>query len=100
MNRQKVVIAENLEQSLMEAINQCEHDRMFLLADETTERYCLPVVEGYAVLRDAKRIIIGATDTHKTLESLAHVWEELGVGGGTRPESLLEMQVLRPHPSH
>ncbi|MBR5326156.1 MAG: 3-dehydroquinate synthase [Prevotella sp.] len=91
MNRQKVVIAENLEQSLMEAINQCEHDRMFLLADETTERYCLPVVEGYAVLRDAKRIIIGATDTHKTLESLAHVWEELGVGGGTRHTLLINI---------
>ena len=91
MNRQKVVIAENLEQSLMEAIIQCEHDRMFLLADETTERYCLPVVEGYAVLRDAKRIIIGATDTHKTLESLAHVWEELGVGGGTRHTLLINI---------
>lgn len=91
MNRQKVVIAENLERSLMEAIIQCEHDRMFLLADETTERYCLPVVEGYAVLRDAKRIIIGATDTHKTLESLAHVWEELGVGGGTRHTLLINI---------
>lgn len=64
---------------------------MFLLADETTERYCLPVVEGYAVLRDAKRIIIGATDTHKTLESLAHVWEELGVGGGTRHTLLINI---------
>ena len=91
MNRQKVVIAENLEQSLMEAIIQCEHDRMFLLADETTERYCLPVVEGFAALKDAKRIIIGATDTHKTLESLAHVWEELGVGGGTRHTLLINI---------
>ena len=91
MNRQKVVIAENLEQSLREAIAQCEHDRMFLLADETTERYCLPVVEGFAALQDAKRIIIGATDTHKTLESLAHVWEELGQGGATRHTLLINI---------
>ena len=91
MNRQKVVIAENLEQSLLEAIAQCEHDRLFLLVDETTERYCLPVVEGFAALKDAKRIIIGATDTHKTLESLAHVWEELGVGGGTRHTLLINI---------
>jgi len=91
MNRQKVVIADNLEQSLQEAIAQCEHDRVFLLADETTERYCLPVVEGYAVMRDAKRIIIGATDTHKTLESLAHVWEELGQGGATRHTLLINI---------
>lgn len=91
MNRQKVVIAENLEQSLLEAIAQCEHDRLFLLVDETTERYCLPVVEGFAVLKDAKRIIIGATDTHKTLESLAHVWEELGQGGATRHTLLINI---------
>ena len=91
MNRQKVVIAENLEQSLQEAIIQCEHDRMFLLADKTTEYYCLPVVEGFAALKDAKRIIIGATDTHKTLESLAHVWEELGQGGATRHTLLINI---------
>ncbi|MBR0166737.1 MAG: 3-dehydroquinate synthase [Prevotella sp.] len=91
MNRQKVVIAENLENSLQEAIAQCEHDRMFLLADETTERYCLPVVEGFATLQDAKRIIIGATDTHKTLESLTHVWEELGQGGATRHTLLINI---------
>ena len=91
MNRQKVVIAENLESSLQEAIDQCEHDRVFLLADETTEQFCLPVVAGFTVLQDAKRIIIGATDTHKTLESLAHVWEELGQGGATRHTLLINI---------
>ena len=91
MDRQEVVIAENLESSLQDAISKCEHDRMFLLADETTERLCLPVVEGYAALEDAKRIIIGATDTHKTLESLTHVWEELGRGGATRHTLLINI---------
>ena len=91
MNQQKVVISEHLELSLNEAIDSCEHDRMFILADETTRRCCLPVVEGFAALRDAKRITIGATDTHKTLESLAHVWEELGAGGGTRHSLLINI---------
>ena len=91
MNRQNVVIAENLEQSLNEAVSGCEHDRVFILADETTERCCLPVVEGYSVLKDAKRIIIGATDTHKDIDSLAHVWEELGNGGGTRHSLLINI---------
>ena len=84
MNRQKVVIAENLEQSLNEAVSCCEHDRVFILADKTTERCCLPVVENITTVQDAKRIIIGATDTHKDIDSLAHVWKELGNGGGTR----------------
>ena len=91
MNRQKVVIAEQLDKSLSEAVEACEHDRVFVLADETTERCCLPVVEGFDVLRDARRIIIGATDTHKTLQSLAHVWEELGNGGATRHTLLINI---------
>ena len=91
MNRQKVVIAEHLDESLTEAVEACEHDRVFILADETTERCCLPVVEEFDVLRDARRIIIGATDTHKTLQSLAHVWEELGNGGATRHTLLINI---------
>ena len=89
MNRQKVVIAEDLGQSLKEAMEACERDKVFILMDETTERCCLPVVEAAVGLQDAKRIVIGATDTHKNLESLAHVWEELGTGGGTRHSLLI-----------
>ena len=91
MNRQKVVIAENLGQSLKEAMEACERDKVFILMDETTERCCLPVVEAAVGLQDAKRIVIGATDTHKNLESLAHVWEELGNGGGPRHSLLINI---------
>ena len=91
MNRQKVVIAEHLEESLSEAIMACGHDCVFILADEITDKCCLPVVEGFHALQDAKRIIIGATDTHKTLESLTHVWEELGKGGATRHTLLINI---------
>ena len=91
MNRQKVVIAEDLGQSLKEAMEACERDKVFILMDETTERCCLPVVEAAVGLQDAKRIVIGATDTHKNLESLAHVWEELGTGGGTRHSLLINI---------
>ena len=91
MNQQNVVIADNLESSLNEAISCCEHDRIFILADETTAQYCLPVVNGCSALADAKLITIGATDTHKTLESLAHVWEEWGAGGATRHTLLINI---------
>ena len=91
MNPQKVVIAENLEQALANAISECEHDRIFLLADENTAQLCLPVVEGFSCLNGAQRIIIGATDTHKTIESLSQVWEELGKKGATRHTLLINI---------
>ena len=91
MNPQKVVISQNLAEVLAAAIAECEHDRTFILVDETTARCCLPVVEGLNCLKGAQSIIIGATDTHKTLESLAHVWEALGEGGGTRHSLLINI---------
>ena len=91
MNPQKVEIAENLETSLARAIAACEHDRLFILTDLTTRELCWPVVSGFSCLQGAEVISIGATDNHKTLDSLAHVWEELGRMGGTRHTLLINI---------
>ena len=91
MNPQKVVISENLTEALATAIAECEHDRTFILVDETTERCCLPIVSDMDCVRGAQTIIIGATDTNKTLESLYHVWEALGEGGATRHSLLINI---------
>jgi 3-dehydroquinate synthase len=91
MSPQKVIIADSLEQTLTQAIGECEHDRTFLLADETTQKACVPLIADFDCLKGAQTIIIGATDTHKTLESLAHVWEELGKGGATRHTLLINI---------
>ena len=40
MKKQEVIISENLEQSLKQAIAQCPHDRLFILTDETTQTQC------------------------------------------------------------
>ena len=91
MNPQKVVMSQNLEEVLTAAVADCEKDRLFILTDETTKALCLPVVEGFGCLRGAQIITIGATDTHKTLDSLSHVWEALGEGGATRHSLLINL---------
>ncbi len=91
MNQQKVLIADELEQTLTEAVSECERDRIFILTDENTERLCLPLVDGFLCLEGAKTIVIGASDTNKNLDSLSHVWEELGQGGATRHTLLINI---------
>jgi len=91
MNPQKVVISQNLSEVLAAAVAECEHDRTFILVDETTARCCLPVVEGFDCLKGAQPIVIGATDSNKTIESLAYVWEKLGEGGATRHSLLINI---------
>ena len=89
MNPQKVIISENLAQSLTAAMAEIAYDRLFVLCDETTRQLCLPVIEGF--IRDYKVITIGAGDTNKTLESLSHVWSELQQGGATRHSLMLNL---------
>ena len=36
MSKQEVIICHNLEENLNKAINQCPHDKLFVLADEHT----------------------------------------------------------------
>jgi len=91
MNHQKVVISQHLEEELSRAIALCEHDRTFILVDETTAKCCLPIVSSFKSLSDSQLITIGATDTNKTLDSLAHVWEELGKGKATRHSLLINI---------
>ncbi len=91
MNRQQVILSENLNESLKQAIDACPHDKLFVLADECTAHLCLPLIQEFDYLANAEYITIGATDTHKTLETLAHVWKELGDKGGTRHSLMLNV---------
>lgn len=89
--KQRVIISQDLAAELSAAINDCEHDRIFVLTDTTTLELCWPVVKDYECLATAKMITIGATDVEKTLDSVAHVWEELQKGGATRHSLMINL---------
>ena len=91
MEAQKLIISENLRQSLSQAIADCPHDRLFVLCDETTRQLCLPVVADFDSMKCAQLITIPAGDQHKTLESLSHVWSALGQGGATRHSLMVNL---------
>ena len=91
MEKQKIIISKDLGQSLTQAIDEVKHDLLFVLCDETTERLCLPVISDFECMRGAQLITIPATDTHKTLESLSHVWSELQRMGATRHSLMVNL---------
>ena len=93
MEQQKVVISQDLRQSLSQAIAECKYDHLFILVDETTARCCLPVLESILspLNTPPSLITIGATDQHKTLDSLSHVWSELQRMGATRHSLMINL---------
>ncbi len=91
MEPQKVIISGNLESTLTAAITECPHDKLFVLVDETTEKLCLPIVSNFPCLQQARHIVVGATDSHKTLETLSYVWSELQRLGATRHSLMVNL---------
>ena len=89
--KQKVILSTDLQTNLREALESCPHDRLFILTDETTFALCQPLISHFDYLQDATHITIGATDTHKTLESLAQVWTALSQKGGSRKSLLINL---------
>lgn len=89
--KQNIVISENLERSLVVAISECQHDRVFVLTDETTKRLCWPKLSSMRCMQEVMLITIPATDTNKNLESLALVWDALSKGGATRHSLLINL---------
>ena len=91
MSKQKVIICQNLNEDLHSAIQNCPHDKLFILVDEHTRQLCLPIISGMECLKDAYIITIGSEDIHKNLETLAYVWTELGDRGATRHSLLINL---------
>lgn len=89
--KQRIVISNHLNQELAIALSECEHDKIFVLADETTYQSCWPSISNYLSLKGANLIIIAPTDVHKDIEALTSVWKALGEGGATRHSCMINL---------
>ena len=84
MEEQKVILSENLERTLTEAIQSVPHDRLFVICDTNTHKLCLPLVSGFDCMKGAHVITILPGDEHKTLQQVEQVWTALQQQGATR----------------
>ena len=91
MSKQKVIICKDLKSDLAEAINLCPHDKLFILVDEHTHKFCLPLLADFDCLKGIEIITIGASDVNKNIETLASVWKELGDRGATRHSLMINL---------
>ena len=89
--QQRVIISQDIEHDLAQAIAETEHDRVFVLTDDITQECCLPKVAVLFAKHNATTITIRHNDTNKTLATLADVWTALQRGGATRHSLLVNL---------
>ena len=89
--QQQIIISNDIEHNLATAVAESEHDRVFVLTDDTTHECCLPKVAALLAQYDAMPITIAHGDQHKTLAALGDVWTALQQGGATRHSLLINL---------
>ena len=89
--QQQIIISNDIEHDLATAVAGSEHDRVFVLTDDTTHECCLPKVAALLAQYDAVPITIAHGDQHKTLVALGDVWTALQQGGATRHSLLINL---------
>ena len=89
--QQQIIISNDIEHDLATAVAGSEHDRVFVLTDDTAHECCLPKVAALLAQYDAVPITIAHGDQHKTLAALGDVWTALQQGGATRHSLLINL---------
>lgn len=91
MEKQPITFTQDVVGVLDNVLSQSDYDHLFILTDETTHRLCLPRLKAGKAAADAQVITIPSGDTHKNVESLTHVWAELGKKRGSRRSLMVNL---------
>jgi len=77
-------------QHLRETVQVYANAGIFILVDENTQKYCLPVVmQKCTELEQASVIILQSTESNKTILSVEQVWRKLLEGNAVRNSLLI-----------
>lgn len=88
---QQLLFTSDISATLDQVLDGYAYDRLFLLTDENTRRSCLPLLSASTKLATADLICIEPDDTHKTLQSLASVWQALSDRRATRRSVMVNL---------
>lgn len=70
-----VVLADNLAKDLKVLLEPYLNEKIFVLTDENTFKYCFPLIESVPGIDPQRVVVIGAGDAHKDTDTLIKVWE-------------------------
>ena len=90
MEPQKLIFTAQPGEALTREIERIAPDNLFVLCDTHTRALSLPLV-AESLPPSTRYIDIEAGDTHKTLEALAHVWDELSRHEASRKSLLVNL---------
>lgn len=87
----KTIITSNFTAELNELLDGCQSDNIFILTDDQTLEFCLPLVLKSARLKSSHIITINHGDEHKNIDSAVKIWSYLSENGATRKSLMINV---------
>ena len=88
---QQIIKSTQIADDLTALLTNTTYDKLFVLTDEHTDKQCYPLISAIPAIEKAKRVVIPADDSNKSLENLTHVWKFLTANGATRHSLLINL---------
>lgn len=85
-----VLFTSDIAGALLPELETCDAGQIFVLTDENTRKYCLPVV-GSDKIGEENIITIPAGESHKSLESVGMIWKVLSARHARRNALLINI---------
>jgi 3-dehydroquinate synthase len=84
-------ICEDFIPELNQAIGEQSADSIFVLTDENTQKFCLPLVLQSEKLNGCHVICIPSGDENKNVDSAVAIWKYLSENGATRKSLIINL---------
>ncbi len=89
--KNSVVVTDQLEKALGAVISAFPEDKLFLLMDKNTERFCLPHLCDVSKIEKFKTVVIPAGEDNKSLWSVEMIWMFLSKNGADRSSLIVNL---------
>ena len=89
--QQQIIRCTNIKKDLAQFLQTLNYDGLFILTDDNTQNYCLPLIQSLPEIQEAKKFSIPAGEVSKSIESLSKVWKFLSDNGANRKSLLINL---------
>ena len=86
-----IYISSDIESVFNKIQDKLKASKIFILLDENSKQFCLPILKGMLQLRNADIIEVESGEKNKTIRTLETIWEALSTKGADRQSILLNL---------
>lgn len=86
-----IIYTTNISEKIDALLQGKEYDKLFILTDENTHKFAMPMLADSSACAGATEITILANDTNKDINNLSSIWQQMCEGGATRKSLLINL---------